>query len=62
MFRTLPFTAGEDDNLEHLIQEQEEWRTTMIGFEFHRGLKNSTTMFQAAVRHPATTNPIDSPA
>jgi hypothetical protein len=59
MFRTLPFTTGEDDDLEHLTQEQEERRRTTIDFKFHRGLKNSTTMFQAAVRQPATTNPID---
>jgi hypothetical protein len=58
MSGTLPFMTGEDDNLEHLIQEQEERRTMTIGFEFHRGLKNSMTMFQAAV--PATHNGIDS--
>jgi hypothetical protein len=33
----------------------------MIGFEFHRGLENSTTTFQATFRQPATTNPIDDP-
>jgi hypothetical protein len=33
-----------------------------IGFEFPRGLKNSVTTFQVAVRQLATTNPIGSPA
>jgi hypothetical protein len=32
------------------------------GFEFHRGLKNSATTFQAAVRQPAMINLIDGPA
>jgi hypothetical protein len=41
----LPFTAKEDDDLERLTQEQEERRTTTFDFEFHRGLKNSVTMF-----------------
>jgi hypothetical protein len=40
----------EDGNLEHTAQEQEEWRTTTIGFEFYRGLKNSVTTFPAVVR------------
>jgi hypothetical protein len=62
MFGKLPFMAGEDDNLEHSSQEQEERRTMTIGFEFHRGLENSATMFQVVVRQLATTNPIDSPA
>jgi hypothetical protein len=62
MFGTLPFTAGEDDNLERSAQEQEEQRTTTIGFEFHRCLKNSATTFQAVVRQPATINLIDGPA
>jgi hypothetical protein len=57
---TLPFLTGEDDDLEHLAQEQEERCMTMIGFEFHRGLKNSVTTFQAVVKQPATINPIDS--
>jgi hypothetical protein len=61
LFRTLPFTTGEDDDLEHPAQEQEERRTTTISFEFHRGPKNSVTTFQATVRQPATTNPIDDP-
>jgi hypothetical protein len=61
LFRTLSFTMGEDDNLGHSTQEQEKRRTMTIGFEFHRGLKNSATTFQAAVRQPATINPIDSP-
>jgi hypothetical protein len=34
LFRTLSFTAGEDDDLEHPAQEQEERRTITIGFEF----------------------------
>jgi hypothetical protein len=59
MFRMLPFKVGEDDDLEHPAQEQEERRMTTIGFEFHRGLKNSATMFQAVVRQIATTNPTD---
>jgi hypothetical protein len=41
----LPFTAGEDDDLDHQAQEQEEQHTTMISFKFHRGLKNLVTMF-----------------
>jgi hypothetical protein len=45
MFGTLPFTVEEDDDLEHLAQEQEERHTTMIDFEFPRGLKNSETTF-----------------
>jgi hypothetical protein len=45
MFGTLTFAAGEDDDLEEPTQEQEERRTMMIDFEFHRGLKNSVTMF-----------------
>jgi hypothetical protein len=45
MFGTLTFAAGEDDDLEEPAQEQEERRTMMIDFEFHRGLKNSVTMF-----------------
>jgi hypothetical protein len=57
----LAFTAGEDDDLEHPAQELEERRTMTIAFEFHRGLKNSVTTFQAAVRQPAMTNSIDSP-
>jgi hypothetical protein len=60
LFRTLPFTAGEYDDLEHLAQEQEERRMTMISFEFLRGLKNSATTFQATVRQLVMTNPIDS--
>jgi hypothetical protein len=59
MLRTLPFTAGEDDDLKHPAQEQEEWRTMTSDFELHRGLKNSVTTFQAIVRQPATINLID---
>jgi hypothetical protein len=62
LFRTLPFMTVEDDDLKHPTQEQEEWHTTTIGFEFHRGLKNSVTTFWAVVSQPATTNSIDSPA
>jgi hypothetical protein len=62
LFKTLSFTVEEEDDLEHLAQEQEERRTMMIGFKFPRGLKNSAITFQAAVRQPATTNSIDSPA
>jgi hypothetical protein len=61
LFGTLPFTAVQDDDLERPTQEQEEQHTTMIGFEFPRGLKNSMTTFQAVVRQPATTNLIDGP-
>jgi hypothetical protein len=50
LFGTLPFTAV-----------QEEQHMTTIGFEFPRGLKNSATTFQAAVRQLATTNLIDDP-
>jgi hypothetical protein len=35
MFETLSFMTGEDDDLEHPTQEQEERRTTTIGFEFY---------------------------
>jgi hypothetical protein len=62
MFETLSFMVEEDDNLEHPTQELEERRTMTIGFDFPRGLKNSAAMFQVAVRQPATTNPITSPA
>jgi hypothetical protein len=62
LFGMLPFTTGEDDDLEHLTQEQEERHTTNIGFEFHRGLKNSVITFQATVKQPATRNSIDGPA
>jgi hypothetical protein len=60
LVRTLLFTVREDDDLEHLAQEQEEQRTMTIDFEFHQGLKNSMTTFQATIRQPTTTNPIDS--
>jgi hypothetical protein len=62
LFGTLPFTAEEDDDLERPTQEQEERHMMTIDFEFHQGLKNSVTTFQAIVRQPAMTNPIDSPA
>jgi hypothetical protein len=39
--------AEEDDDIECPAQEQEERRTTTIDFEFHPGLKNSVTTFQA---------------
>jgi hypothetical protein len=52
----LSFTVREDDNLERPTQEQEEQHTMTIGLEFHRGLKNSMTTFQAVIRKPATTN------
>jgi hypothetical protein len=35
IFGTLSFMAGEDDDLEHPTQKQEERRTTTIGFEFY---------------------------
>jgi hypothetical protein len=35
LFRMLSFMMGEDDDLEHPTQEQEDQRTTTIGFEFH---------------------------
>jgi hypothetical protein len=50
-----------DDDLEHPAHEQEARLTTTIGFEFPRGLKNSATTFQVAIRQPATINPIDGP-
>jgi hypothetical protein len=40
----LPFMAVEDDDLNHPTQEQEEWCTTKIDFEFHQGLKDSATV------------------
>jgi hypothetical protein len=49
LFGTLPFAGGENDDLEHPSQEQEEWCTMTIGFEFHRRLKNSVATFQAVV-------------
>jgi hypothetical protein len=52
----------EDGNFEHSTQKEEERHTTIIFFEFPRGLKNSATTFQAAVTQLATTNPIDGPA
>jgi hypothetical protein len=61
-FATLPLTMEEDDDLEHPVQEQEERHTTTIDFEFPRCLKNSVTTFQAAVKQPATPDPIDGPA
>jgi hypothetical protein len=48
-----------DDDLEHPSHEQEARRTATIGFEFPQSLKNSATTFQAAVRQPAMTDPID---
>jgi hypothetical protein len=48
-----------DDDLEHPAHEQEARRTTTIDFKFPRSLKNSATTFQAAVRQPTTTDPID---
>jgi hypothetical protein len=62
LFRTLSFTTEEDDDLERPTQEQEEWHTTTIDFEFHRDLKDWATTFQAVVRQQAMTNMIDSPA
>jgi hypothetical protein len=59
---TLPFTTVEDDDLQRPTQEQEERRTTTIGFEFHRGLKNLATTCQAVVRQQATINLINGPA
>jgi hypothetical protein len=50
-----------DDDLGHPAQEQEEQRTTTIGFKFPRSIKNSATTFQVVVRQPAMTDPIDGP-
>jgi hypothetical protein len=50
MFGTLLFMAGEDNDLKHPAQEQEEQCTTTVGFEFPRGLKNSATMLQVTFR------------
>jgi hypothetical protein len=61
LFRMSSFTAAHDDDLEHPAHEQKVQRTTTIGFEFHRSLKNSATTFQAAVRQPTMTDPIDGP-
>jgi hypothetical protein len=46
LFETLLFTMGEDDDLEHPTQEQEERRTVMTDFEFSRGFKNSAMTLQ----------------
>jgi hypothetical protein len=54
--------AKEDNDLEHPTQEQEQRRTTTIGYEFPRGPTNLAITFQVVVRQPATTNPIDGPA
>jgi hypothetical protein len=59
LFRMSSFTVVHDDDLEHPANEQEARRTTMIDFEFPRSFKNLATTFQAAVRQPATTDPID---
>jgi hypothetical protein len=59
--RNAAIHGEKNDDLERPAQEQEERRTTTIGFEFHRGLKNTTTTFQAVVRQPATINTIDGP-
>jgi hypothetical protein len=61
MFRTLPFTTEKDDDLERPAQEQEERCMMTIDFDFHRGIKNSATTFQAIVWQPATTNLIGGP-
>jgi hypothetical protein len=61
LFGTSSFTTAHDDDLEHPTHEQGAQRTTTIGFKFSRSLKNSATMFQAAVRQPATTDPFDGP-
>jgi hypothetical protein len=61
LFGTSSFTAAHDDDLEHPAHEQEVRRTTAISLEFPRSLKNSATTFQAAVRQPAMTDPIDGP-
>jgi hypothetical protein len=50
-----------EDDLEHPAHEQEARRTTTIGFEFPQSLKNSATTFQATVKQPTTTDPIDGP-
>jgi hypothetical protein len=55
----LPFTTVEDDDLERSTPEQKN-----AAHDDHRlrGLENSTTTFQAAVRQLALTNLIDGPA
>jgi hypothetical protein len=50
-----------DDALENPTHGQEVRRTTTIGFKFPQSLKNSVTMFQAAVRQPGMTDLIDGP-
>jgi hypothetical protein len=62
LFRTRPFTVGEDDNLERPTQELEEGLMTMIDLEKNKNKnkKSSVTMLQAAIRQPASTNLIDS--
>jgi hypothetical protein len=62
LFGTLSFTTGEDNDLEHPAQEQEEQCTMTTDFEFPRCLNSSTTMFQTVVEQPAMTNSIDSQA
>jgi hypothetical protein len=59
LFRMSSFTVAHDDDLEHMAHEQKARRTTMIGFEFPRSLKNSATTFQAAARQPTMIDPID---
>jgi hypothetical protein len=50
LFGMLLFTAGENNDLGHSTQEQEERHTTTINFEFPRVPKNSATTFQVAIR------------
>jgi hypothetical protein len=50
-----------DDDLEHPAHEQEARSTMTIDFEFSQSLKNSATMFQAAVKQPVMKNLINGP-
>jgi hypothetical protein len=50
-----------DDDLEHLAHKQEARRMTTIDFEFPQSFKNLVTKFQAMVKQPTTTDPIDGP-
>jgi hypothetical protein len=69
LFGTLPFIAEEDDDLEHPAQEQEERRTTTIGFEFprcpqdhsdHVSSDGHATSYNKSDWHPSVTNDQDS--
>jgi hypothetical protein len=65
MFRTLLFTVGEDDDLEHLAQEQEQWcndddrfQVSLMPQEYSDNVSSGS---QARLQQSTTTDPIDGP-